>query len=88
VCVSEAGDEFITRYLKLDAEILAQHFNAYATDHGGIPGHISTTLINIPVAHAFSTGIIRAQVSDTHKGDKKSAIKSVLMPMLHRKYRE
>lgn len=88
VCMSEAGDEFITRYFKLDAATLAQHFNAYATNHRGISGYILTTNINIPVAHAFSTGIIRAQASDTHKGDRKSAIKSVVMPILHRKYRE
>ena len=42
VCVSETGAEFITHYLKLDAAALAQHFGAYAMNHGGIPGDVST----------------------------------------------
>jgi hypothetical protein len=89
MCVSEMGSEFIARYLKLEAAALAQHFSAYAMNHGGIPGDILTAnSANGLRAHACSTGIIRALTADIHKGDKKAAIKSVVMPMLHRQYRK
>lgn len=38
MCMSEAGGEFITRYLKLEPATLAKHFNAYAMNRSGIPG--------------------------------------------------
>jgi hypothetical protein len=90
MCVSEMGAEFITRYLKLEAATLAQHFSSYAMKHDGIPGNVSVAnVVDVPpdlcVLH---TGIIRALTSEVHKGDKKSAIKSVVMPMLHRQYRK
>jgi len=70
MCVSEAGGEFITRFLKLEPAALAKHFNAYAMNRSGIPG------------------IVRALASDMSKGDKKTSIKAVIMPMLHRQYRD
>ena len=89
VCVSEMGGEFTARYLKLEPATLAQHFSAYAMDHSGIPGDVSAANdTNVLDSHTYSIGIIRSLTSDVHKGDKKSAIKSVVMPMLHRQYRK
>jgi hypothetical protein len=89
MCVSEMGSEFIARYLKLEAAALAQHFSAYAMNHGGILGDISTVSgANDLRAHACSTGIIRALTAEIYKEDKKAAIKSVVMPMFHRQYRK
>lgn len=83
------GGEFAARYLKLEPAILAQHFSAFAMDHGGIPGDVSTVNdTNVLDSHTYFIGIIRSLTSDVHKGDKKSAIKSVIMPMLHRQYRK
>jgi len=49
------GAEFITHYLKLEAATLAQHFGAYAINHGGIPGDVSTANgANGLRAHAYS----------------------------------
>jgi hypothetical protein len=68
--------------------MLAKHFNAYAMNHGGIPGDIATVkrCICLQADDVCNLGIVCALVSNTMKSDKKTSIKAVIMPMLHKQY--
>jgi hypothetical protein len=78
------------QYLKLKPVMLAKHFNAYAMNHGGIPGDIATAKrhIHLQADDVHNLGIVHTLVSDTTKSDKKTSIKAVIMPMLHKQYRQ
>jgi hypothetical protein len=44
---SEVGGDFIAQYLQFEPAILAKHFDAYATNHGGLTGMSQHALLHV-----------------------------------------
>jgi hypothetical protein len=80
------GGDFILQYLQFEPQVLAKHFDAYATNHSGLNG-MSQYLV-LPLFHfLILPGIIHVKSSEAAKGDKKTSMKAVIMQMLRKQYR-
>lgn len=86
VLMTVNGGDFFTQYMKCDPVKLPKYFEAFCNSNAGLNGLYFISSHRLLLTHELYAGLVRHVAKSEHKGDTKTALKSLVMDMLRKVY--